>query len=122
MDKQQCREAVYSDDWYDFILRRDDPLPGLEEDQCLINMDGSYRVWYYKPNILQPISFGTYTYSAVPKCFTPLSARALDASGILRIREQPNLSLTGAGVLIGIVDSGSCVILLQKVFVLKCPA
>lgn len=114
MDKEECRKAVYSNDWYDFILRRDDPLPDVGEEQCLINTDGSYRAWYYKPNALQPIGFGTYTYSAVPKCFTPLSARALDVSGILRVRSQPNLALTGEGVLIGIVDSGDGVILLRQ--------
>ena len=106
MDFKTCREAVYSNEWYDFMLRKDDPLPGTGDDVCLIDMDGNYQFLYYKPVNLPSLNFKTYSYKAVPKCFTPLSAQALDASGILRIRNQPNLSLTGEGVLVGIVDTG----------------
>lgn len=106
MDEQQCRMAVYSNDWYDLMLQRDDAVPGMGENECIMNVDGAYQMWYFERGQLPEINFGTYTYSAVPKCFSPLSERALDASGILRIRNQPNLALTGAGVLIGIVDSG----------------
>ena len=106
MDVQQCREAVYSNDWYDLMLRNDDIVEGMTETECLMKLDGAYQMWYFRKDMLPEINFGTYTYSAVPKCLTPLSARALDASGILQIRNQPNLALTGQGVLVGIVDSG----------------
>ena len=106
MDEQQCRKAVYSNDWYDLILRNDDIVEGMTEEECLMRLDGAYQMWYFEKDMLPEINFGTYTYSAVPKCLTPLSERALDASGILSIRNQPNLALTGQGVLIGIVDSG----------------
>lgn len=106
MDEQQCREAVYSNVWYDLILRKDDVIDEMTEDECLMKLDGAYQMWYFSRDMLPEINFETYTYSAVPKCLTPLSERALDASGILQIRNQPNLSLTGEGVLIGIVDSG----------------
>lgn len=106
MVDQRCREAVYSNDWYDLMLRKDDIVEGLTEESCLLDLDGAYRMWYVERKMLPEINFGTYTYSAVPKCLTPLSQRALDASGILSIRNQPNLSLTGQGVLLGIVDSG----------------
>lgn len=106
MDEQQCREAVYSNVWYDLILRKDDVIDEMTEEECLMKLDGAYQMWYFSRNMLPEINFETYTYSAVPKCLTPLSERALDASGILQIRNQPNLSLTGEGVLIGIVDSG----------------
>lgn len=106
MVDQRCREAVYSNDWYDLMLRNDDIVEGMTETECLMKLDGTYQMWYFPKNMLPEINFGTYTYSAVPKCLTPLSERALDASGILSIRNQPNLALTGQGVLIGIVDSG----------------
>jgi subtilisin family serine protease len=78
----------------------------MGDDECLISLNGAYEMWYFKKGTLPGINFGTYTYSAVPKCFTPLSQQALAASGILAIRSQPNLALTGDGVLIGIVDTG----------------
>ena len=106
MIDQKCREAVYSNDWYDLMLRNEDLVEGMTETECLMKLDGAYQMWYFHKNMLPEINFGTYTYSAVPKCLTPLSERALDASGILSIRNQPNLALTGQGVLVGIVDSG----------------
>lgn len=106
MEDERCREAVYSNDWYDLMLRNDDIVEGMTETECLMKLDGAYQMWYFPKNMLPEINFGTYTYSAVPKCLTPVSERALDASGILSIRNQPNLALTGQGVLIGIVDSG----------------
>lgn len=106
MNDTECRKAVYSNDWYDLILRNDDIVEGMTEAECLMKLDGAYQMWYFDKNMLPEINFGTYTYSAVPKCLTTLSERALDASGILSIRNQPNLALTGQGVLIGIVDSG----------------
>ncbi len=106
MDEQQCRQAVYSNDWYDLMLRNDDIVEGMSETECLMKLDGAYQMWYFNKDMLPEINFGTYTYSAVPKCLSPLSERALDASGILSIRNQPNLALTGQGVLVGIVDSG----------------
>jgi hypothetical protein len=106
MDREQCRQAVYSNDWYDLMLRREDVVPGMGNDECLIDLNGAYELWYFKKGTLPGINFGTYTYSAVPKCFTPLSAQALSASGILAIRNQPNLALTGEGVLVGIIDTG----------------
>lgn len=113
MDIERCREAVYSNEWYDFMLRRDDPLPDEGDDVCLIETNGMYLSWYFKPENLPALNFSTYSYKAVPKCFTPLSPQALDESGILRIRNQPNLSLTGEGVLVGIVDTGERVIILS---------
>ena len=106
MDEQTCKRAIYSNDWYDLMLRNEDmlPQPGLVD--CMINIEGAYQMWYFERGLLPEINYTTYTYSAVPKCFTPLSQQALDVSGILRIRQQPNLALTGENVMIGIIDSG----------------
>ncbi len=106
MDEKMCREAAYSEEWYDLILRNEDGLPQDPTEACVQQTDSAYQIWYVKRTALPEINVGTYTYSAVPKCFTTLSERALEASGILSVREQPNLGLTGSGVLIGIVDSG----------------
>ena len=106
MDEQTCKRAIYSNDWYDLMLRNEDmlPQPGLVD--CMTNIEGAYQMWYFERGLLPEINYTTYTYSAVPKCFTPLSEQALDVSGILRIRQQPNLALTGENVMIGIIDSG----------------
>lgn len=45
-------------------------------------------------------------YSSVPKLFAPVDTVSLEASGILPVRLQPYLNLTGRGVLLGFLDSG----------------
>lgn len=106
MADERCRQAAQSDEWYDLILRREDVIPKGASVTCVQRLEGDYQIWYVRRSGLPELNFGTYTYSAVPKCFTTLSERALDASGILQVRGQPSLNLTGDGVLIGIVDSG----------------
>lgn len=45
-------------------------------------------------------------YSSVPKLFTEINVVSLEAAGILSVRIQPFLNLSGKGVLIGFLDSG----------------
>ncbi|MCC8103186.1 MAG: S8 family peptidase [Clostridiales bacterium] len=45
-------------------------------------------------------------YSSVPKLFTEINVVSLEASGILSARIQSFLNLSGAGVLMGFLDSG----------------
>jgi hypothetical protein len=45
-------------------------------------------------------------YAVMPKLFGLINQSSLEASGIARIRNIPNLNLRGQGVLIGILDSG----------------
>ena len=47
-----------------------------------------------------------YGYSVMPSLLGLISQESLEASGILRIRNIPNFNLRGAGVLIGIIDTG----------------
>ena len=44
MDEQQCREAVYSNDWHDLMLRNDDIVEGMTETECLMKLDGAYQM------------------------------------------------------------------------------
>lgn len=106
MDETICMEAAVSNDWFDFLIQQGELGNLTGEMDCMTPVNDRYSVLYYPRDGMAEVNFGTYSYSAVPKCFTTLSVNALDASGILRIRNQPNLSLTGEGVLLGIVDSG----------------
>ncbi|MCD7956490.1 MAG: S8 family peptidase [Lachnospiraceae bacterium] len=49
---------------------------------------------------------GEIGYPAVPKLFTEMNVVSLEAAGILPVRIRPSLDLSGAGVLVGILDSG----------------
>ncbi len=45
-------------------------------------------------------------YSVMPSLFGLISQESLEASGIIRLRNIPNLDLLGTGVLIGFLDTG----------------
>ncbi|MDF2541923.1 MAG: hypothetical protein K0S47_1641 [Herbinix sp.] len=45
-------------------------------------------------------------YSVMPSLFGIISTASLEASGIIRLRNIPNLNLRGQGVLVGIIDTG----------------
>lgn len=45
-------------------------------------------------------------YSVMPSLYGMISQPSLEASGITRLRNIPNLNLRGQGVLVGIIDSG----------------
>ncbi len=45
-------------------------------------------------------------YSVMPSLFGLISQESLEASGIIRLRNIPNLDLLGSGVLIGFLDTG----------------
>lgn len=51
---------------------------------------------------------GSYTfgYYMIPKLYGLLDVQGMEASGILQVRRQPNLNLTGKGILMGFIDTG----------------
>lgn len=107
-----CTEQIYSNDYFDFIV----PYGGLEEPPvsgaCIQRIDEDYDIFYYAREGRPPLSLGTYTYTSIPKCYGVLDQRALEASGIIRMQNQPALALKGEGVLVGFIDTGECVVIL----------
>lgn len=109
-----CEEAVYSNDYYDFIAEyiletRRTPAP-----DCVQRLDITYDIIYLPRNENPPLNIKNYSYNAIPGCYAPMDESALEASGILRLQNQPTLGLKGQGVLIGFLDSGERVIILSS--------
>lgn len=101
-----CEEAVYSNDYYDFITERFSGIIGEISGYCMQNINNVYDVIYASREGLLPLSIANYSYSAIPQCFALMDESALEASGILRLHNYPTLGLKGQGVLIGFVDTG----------------
>lgn len=101
-----CKEQVYSNDYYDFII----PYGVAEEVptpvDCVQRVTEDYDIFFYAREGQPPLDVGTYTYTTIPKCYGLLDTTALEASGILRLQNQPVLSLKGDGVLVGFLDTG----------------
>ncbi len=111
-----CREQALSNDYaealVDYILR-DNELDGM--DYCVEIIDDQFAVLYFNRLGLPPISISDYTYNSIPKLYglmqTPPSVMVdydplnLMRSGISQVQNPP-LSLTGKGVVIGFIDTG----------------
>ena len=56
--------------------------------------------------IVGELSFETYGYPAIPKCYALLDMDALNETGISTVQNYPALQLDGKGIMIGLVDTG----------------
>lgn len=101
-----CEEAVYSNDYYDFIVEYTMPESGNVVSSCIQKIDASYEIAYLPREGNLSLNIQNYNYTSIPKCYTLMDESALEESGILRIQNQPTLSLKGQGVLIGFLDTG----------------
>lgn len=100
-----CRNAVYSNEYYDIIVSRSDVISDIE-DICKQNVSNQYVIYYLNREEVPALSVGVYKYVNIPKCFTILDQISLEASGITKVQTQRNLELKGNGILIGFLDTG----------------
>lgn len=107
-----CEEAVYANDYYDFIVEKRYIEEYVPQDYCGQELDATYESVYFQPESDEDLIRGNYTYASIPKCFGILDNLTLEQSGIIQVRDQTNLALTGQGVLLGFVDTEGRVILL----------
>ena len=109
-----CEEAVYSNDYFDFIAEKEYLEDLSDEDYCIQTLDSNYASIYYPmSDDGRQMNVEDFSYRVIPKCFGLLNNVQLGESGILKVRDQPNLALTGRGVLMGFIDTEECVILLS---------
>ncbi len=101
-----CEEQVYSNDYFDFIIPYGEVTQFPVGGACIQRIDEDYDTLYYPREGLPPLRLGDYTYQEIPKCYGLLDQTALEASGILRMQNQPILDLKGRGVLVGFIDTG----------------
>lgn len=101
-----CREQVYSNDYYDFIIPYGVDAEVPVSGGCVQRVSENFDIFYYPRAGLPPLSIQNYTYTAIPKCYGLLDTTALEVSGIIRMQNQPVLSLRGNGVLVGFIDTG----------------
>lgn len=109
-----CREAIYSEDYLDYLDFEGYEDYDEENIVCAQMASGRFFV-LYEPgkdyNTRRAISGAKF----IPRCFGLLaSEEVLESSGVAKVQRQPGLSLYGQGVMVGFVDTGDCVILLQN--------
>ncbi len=118
-----CEEVILSEEYADFIFQNSisETIPFFQEVACIQNLDEVYRTEYVPLKALsggrgsQPDN-GFYLlaglpllqvpYYSVPKLYGLMDRSSMEASRITDVQNQPALSLTGGGVLVGVIDTG----------------
>lgn len=106
MDREQCRKAVLSEKYRDFMFT-DRFISLLQEGTYITQPAGTlYQNVYLAENDAESFPENDIPYYSIPKCYSLLDMGALNASGITTVQNYPGLELKGQGVLIGFLDTG----------------
>lgn len=101
-----CREPILSNDYADFIVGPYQPMIDGAEHLCTQEINQTYFILYPHRDRIPPLSFSFFRYPTIPVCYGLMDIQSLEASNIIRVRNQPNLSLRGRNVMIGFIDTG----------------
>ncbi len=104
-----CREAAYSEQALDYIVSNypsDEVVKGYFQPDCYLRVDEGRAIIYLESPVINSKEIERLGFASIPNVYGLMSELALENSGVLRIRRQPNLDLYGQGVLVGIVDTG----------------
>lgn len=123
----QCRvsDAIVSNDYLDYITDYaldDEDLNASVEGFCYLGVNDQYRVNYIPRAMLPPLRVSNYYYYSLPKVYGLQQIDVGQTGQVSTLQQgfntlnlidttiyqaqQPPLSLTGEGVLIGIIDTG----------------
>lgn len=98
-----------NEQYRNFIVRYSRNIHGAvdyESDKTFQIINERFGILYTPAYQVPELEFTSYTYSAIPKCYTYMDLGSLAASGITRLHEHPYLKLQGAGTLVAVIDSG----------------
>lgn len=108
-DRELCKEAIMSNDYYDFILEESNVLESIIAKNSYVC---AQKLWtkYINATMSRMVSrellIANFGYNTIPKCYGLLDVSSLESTGILKIRRQPYLDLFGREVMIGFIDTG----------------
>lgn len=102
------RYKITSNDYTDILAEGYERINNLESssDYTVNRISSDYAVYHLPASKLTIDSTQTFGYAYIPKCYGLMSLSSSEASGIIRVRNNPSLELRGQGVLIGFIDTG----------------
>lgn len=116
MDAMSCEDIIYSNDYGDYIIETLAHPNGVVEfygAECIQVVNPRVMVIHRRIQGNPEASLNVYGYTTMPKCYGIMDTTSVEATGVLQLRRQPYLSLYGQDILIGVVDTGECVIIVS---------
>lgn len=108
-ERDNCANAAIDENYQnyliDYLLDRGSFLENYP-DLCLDSVGYNQAIAY----IYQPGDFTgereDIDYNKVPRVYGLMDSRELEAAGVMRVRQSPQLGLRGQGTLVGMIDTG----------------
>lgn len=103
------KEMTLSNDFGDYIVPATSPeseYDRISGEFSTQKINRNYLLLHLNNQLYPLDSIGEIGFSAIPRIFTINSTVSLEKSGIFSVQRNPNLNLTGKGVLIGFIDTG----------------
>ncbi|MBQ8147734.1 MAG: S8 family peptidase [Lachnospiraceae bacterium] len=104
-----CKERILSNDYADYIVSNNGDADGLRsffQGECVKVLDDNLALVNLERLDIDLMTVITQLYYMVPKCYGPMDTTSMEESGILKVQNQPVLSLRGRKILVGIIDTG----------------
>jgi subtilisin family serine protease len=106
-DGQQNR--LTSNEYADIMVRYNNDLnllTGYDPNESYTIINSTYGLVHIPVDIFKKEAFNQFTWFNIQKCYGLLEASSLEASGIMKIQNVPNLGFFGSGILVGFIDTG----------------
>ncbi len=98
-------ERILDNNYYDLFVNNT-LIPRYQKESEITYLNERLSLEHVPAESLNPCNLGLYSYNSFSSLYTLSSIVSLDKSGITEVQNDPNLSLFGKGVLIGIIDTG----------------
>lgn len=108
---EECMEVAVSQEYQEYIVEYfgdEKYLTNKYGEGCYQIISERFAIAYIKGDKVDTnINNGAFF---VPACYGLMSSNpVLQSAGILKVRNQPNLSMYGQGVMVGFIDTGDAV-------------
>jgi subtilisin family serine protease len=98
-------ERILDNNYYDLFVNNV-LIPLHQKDSDITYLNERLSLEHVPAESMNPCNLGLYSYNSFPSLYTLNSLVSLDISGITAVQNNPDLSLFGKDVLIGIIDTG----------------
>lgn len=108
MNVERCREIIYSENYADFFVQYAGNVNSIRtryRPECIRTVDNNLAIFHIinRPSY---INLNNFPYNSFPKCYGLMDTSNMESAGVLPLRRQPYINLTGRNILIGIIDTG----------------
>lgn len=97
-------EKILDENYYDFLINN--TIVQESQRENITHINDRHSILHVQMSDFNMCDLGLYPYHRFPSLLTLSSKLSLDSSNISQIQSNPSLALLGAGVLVGIIDTG----------------